>query len=111
MRRTIIVALVALVIGAALGVYAQVTVDLFPSTQVSAEVRANAVWGVCKVGGYGFDESGEPIPGAWTDDTAMWQFYRAELIEYLKVKYRRAKWLEEMESVTPEQDHDIGSIE
>lgn len=90
MRRTIIIAACALILGVALGVWAQATVALFPSQQVSAAKRADAVWGVCYAGGYS---------GDWGNQTAMWAFYRQQLIRHLRAQYRQAKHMEAMGNI------------
>ena len=63
-------------------VVAQATVDLYPSVQVSTEVRANAVWAVCYTTGYS---------GSWSDASAMWTHYRQQLNQHLRDTFRQAK--------------------
>ena len=101
-------ALIAFVIIAAfaLGVYAQATVALFPTTQTSAENREKAVWAVCYLSGYGVVE-GVEVEGAWTDNAAMWSHYRVQLINILKRKYEVAKYRESLVALPGESSYSL----
>ena len=92
-KQLITLAIIAIAFAAGFA-FSQATVSLWPDVQVSAEQRANAVWGVCYQTGYA---------GEWDNNAAMWQHYRRSLVEYVRDCYRQSKHDESVASIV-EQD-------